>query len=84
MPGTALDALGTQLLCADPEETLLRRLRLSDAGLLITANSSFLADQTPQVLHINGPVKSFLPSKIDTRQLKILIIQASTDQLIKH
>ena len=36
---------GPQLLCADPEETLPRRLHLSDAGLfLITADSSAPVD----------------------------------------
>lgn len=36
---------GPQLLCADPEETLPRRLDLSEAGLLlVTDDSSAPAD----------------------------------------
>lgn len=83
---------GTQLVYADPEEELLGRLHLSDAALLITADSSAPADQTPQSLHAKGLVESLLPSEISqARQvsiiciaLNILIFQASTEQLTKH
>jgi hypothetical protein len=43
--------------------------------LLIPANSSALADQTPQISHTNGPVTSLLPC--ETSQARPLHLQGS-------
>ena len=51
--GTTLEASGTQLLQAYPEETLSRRLHLNHAGLLLlTANFSIF--QTKQRFYVSG------------------------------
>lgn len=65
----------TQLLCADPEETLPRRLYFSDAALFfITADSSALTEEYLTQIAWQSPFKA------QTTDLEILILPSSTDQ----